>query len=543
MTTTSLANEFRCFRFTHSFGEEGFLSLNSSGFDWRPKVQSSGGDDRESIEFKEVSEASSMLTSKGYQFRILLQDGTFMAFTGLKKEELSAIQSYLSKEPKISVKVVPFSTSGYNWGDIKISGNQFQFAREQQHTEENSQEGEEEVFSFDLSEVKGCTINPKQQELVLDFHSDEIAEKKEDCLVQMRFVLPKDEGGTPVLETLQKTIMDRAGILSETGDSICSFKKLPFVYPRGRYDMDFYKKFTNLVGGTFAFNIHYRSIIQMFLLPKPKENRTYFVIHLETPFRLTRKAFFHLVFDFDKKEVFSQSNPLKINLTKEELEKPEFKDLSHRMVGCTFEVIAKILRALSQKRIIGTGTFSSFENESCIKCTYKANEGHLYLLEKSLLYLYKPEPIYVRHEDIRNIKFLRIDDQQQASKSFDICLVLKVDRSIIFANVQKQEYEKFLAFMKLKNISTKASMDSNNEVAQEMAQEPQDEEEEDNEDEEDEDEEDEEDENFKEDDDDDDSGEEDYIVEGNEAESLQKDLQAEEAQPLPKKRKTTSNKN
>ena len=134
------------------------------------------------------------------------------------------------------------------------------------------------------------------------------------------------------------------------------------------------------------------------------------------------------------------------------------------MSGPSFEVVAKVFRALSGKKIIGAGSFSSFENESGIKTSHKANEGHIFFLEKSIFFLYKPI-IYCRHEDLKSrlkfnffffnffsVKFSRANTLDHGSRFFDFVLYAKNGTSYSFQNIEKNEYDKLVEFLKNKSI-------------------------------------------------------------------------------------------
>ena len=45
------------------------------------------------------------------------------------------------------------------------------------------------------------------------------------------------------------------------------------------------------------------------------------------------------------------------------------------MNGLLYEVVAKVFRSFSEKKIIGTGTYTTHDNEKGLKCTLKTTEG------------------------------------------------------------------------------------------------------------------------------------------------------------------------
>lgn len=63
--------------------------------------------------------------------------------------------------------------------------------------------------------------------------------------------------------------------------------------------------------------------------------------------------------------------------------------------GKTFDVITRILKSLIGKSVIVPGDFKSVKNQYGIACSYRAQSGHLYPLNRSFLFIVKPV-IFVR---------------------------------------------------------------------------------------------------------------------------------------------------
>jgi structure-specific recognition protein 1 len=314
-------------------------------------------------------------------------------FIFLKKKNLPFLSSLLQQDFNIRLKDIAVSYKGHNWGDFETKSQILSF---------NSPEGEE-VFSVNMTDIKTCQTQPKSHELTLDLHSNEKIENKEDMMVQLRFVYPKEDAEEQLNDIKDKISQHIDTTVLDSGENICVLEKLPFIVPRGRYNVEIFDKFMRLSGGTFLFKINFKNINQMYLLPKPGGTHMFFVISLDTPVRITRKPIFQLLFLFEKSQVISSDSPLKMNLTNEELEEYKGKGIQNKMSGPVFEVVAKVFRAFSGKKIIGAGTYSSFENESAIKCSHKANDGHIFFLEKSFFFLYKPI-IYCRHDELKSRK-------------------------------------------------------------------------------------------------------------------------------------------
>jgi structure-specific recognition protein 1 len=110
------------------------------------------------------------------------------------------------------------------------------------------------------------------------------------------------------------------------------------------------------------------------------------------------------------------------------------------MTGLVYEVVAKVFRCFSEKKIIGGGSFNSHNNEKGIKCTHKTDEGSLFFLDKTIIFCYKPV-ICFRNEKIKggNIfyKLVKFGRNDQSSRFFEIYFYLKDGKEYNFSNIQK----------------------------------------------------------------------------------------------------------
>jgi Nucleosome-binding factor SPN, POB3 subunit len=88
-------------------------------------------------------------------------------------------------------------------------------------------------------------------------------------------------------------------------------------------------------------------------------------------------------------------------------------------------VITKIFRGLSGKKVImPSKDFVSHHGHSGVKCSIKANEGLLFCLDKSFMFVPKPAT-YVQIENIAVITMSRVGGAVSASRTFDITMTLK----------------------------------------------------------------------------------------------------------------------
>ena len=74
-----------------------------------------------------------------------------------------------------------------------------------------------------------------------------------------------------------------------------------------------------------------------------------------------------------------------------------------------------------QRRML---TRSSHHQQSGVKCSIKANEGHLYCLDKSFMFVPKPAT-YIAFDNIAIIVMSRVGGAVSASRTFDITITMK----------------------------------------------------------------------------------------------------------------------
>lgn len=89
------------------------------------------------------------------------------------------------------------------------------------------------------------------------------------------------------------------------------------------------------------------------------------------------------------------------------------------------QVVTKIFRGLSGKKVImPSKDFVSHHGHSGVKCSIKANEGLLYFLDKSFIFVPKPST-YIQLENVAIITMSRVGGAVSASRTFDITVSLK----------------------------------------------------------------------------------------------------------------------
>lgn len=141
---------------------------------------------------------------------------------------------------------------------------------------------------------------------------------------------------------------------------------------------------------------------------------------------------------------------LDLNMTEELLE-TKYKDkLDSHYEAPIHHVIAKVFKGLSGKKIImPSKDFVSHHNMNGVKCSIKANEGLLFCLDKSFMFVPKPAT-YVQIESIASITMSRVGGALAASRTFDITITLKNGQGEHqFSNINREEQQPLEAFFQV----------------------------------------------------------------------------------------------
>lgn len=86
----------------------------------------------------------------------------------------------------------------------------------------------------------------------------------------------------------------------------------------------------------------------------------------------------------------------------------------------------------------------------------KANEGYLYPLEKSFLFIPKPTT-FIPFNEIGVVNFTRVGTQSGgSSRTFDMKFHMKSGSDVQFSSINREEYSSLEDFLRQKNIKVKS---------------------------------------------------------------------------------------
>ena len=273
----------------------------------------------------------------------------------------------------------------------------------------------------------------------------------------MRFYVPPDPDMDPedpsLAELLHQSIMKTANIKKTTGNVIVEFDetKGTFLTPRGRYTIELYDRFLRMRGQKYDYKIKYDDISRLFLLPKPDDVHTAFVISLDKPIRQGQQRYQHLVLQTTK-----ETSEVTVNLDEEILQKEYNGDLQPVMHGSLSNLVAKTFKVICRKKVFIPGKFANANQQACVKCALRANEGLLYPLEKQFIFIHKP-PVLIRFDEVESVEFQRYAGGQGSTRNFDLCVALKNDdkKEYVFSGIDRSDYTGLYNFLSSKKIRIK----------------------------------------------------------------------------------------
>ncbi|KAH7885252.1 SSrecog-domain-containing protein [Phlebopus sp. FC_14] len=440
--------------------EVGKFRVASSGMAWK------GEDDDKvtALPSGDIKWAQWFRVARNFQLRVGLKDRRRETFDGFVREDHDKLATLLKQHFGVTLEVKDVSFKGWNWGVTDIQGQDLAFLVSNKTS-----------FELPLNQVANSNIAGRT-EVSLEFAPSGPAGKKAsrnapDEMVEIRFYVPgthtrvrgsdagsqksdAEEDGEEVsaAQAFHDAIKDKADIGQVSGDLVLSFEEVLVLTPRGRYDVDMFLEFLRLRGKTYDYKILYSSISRLFLLPKDDQH-VLFILGLSTPIRQGQTRYQYLVMQFAREE----ETTAELNMAEEEISK--YDRLKKNYEDPTFEVVSGVFRALSKKKIIGSGAFQSRDGHPGIKANLKAVQGDLFMLEKYIFFVSK-QPTLIELSDIHQCVFSRVGASMgaNAARTFDLKIVTKSGPEYTFTSINKEEHEPVETYLKDKKVKLKNEM-------------------------------------------------------------------------------------
>ena len=243
-----------------------------------------------------------------------------------------------------------------------------------------------------------------------------------------------DIGEKSRAEIIKDEIVRKAKIGS-VSNSIAHIQDIQMITPRGKFDLYFTKNYLKIHGPSFNYQILNKNITKIFLLPKMDKHNHIFVLQLKAYVTQGNTQYPYIIFQI----LSDEETSLDLNFGEDSSLKNNFENLEKNNIleGKSLDVIAQLFNALIGVGVIISSPNFTFNTGPYIKCSYKVNEGTLYPLEKSLLFVHKPV-LYILHNDIMKINFARLQESAGQQRTFDIIVKTYKD-SFKFSGVDKNE--------------------------------------------------------------------------------------------------------
>uniref|UniRef100_A0A7S2K9C9 HMG box domain-containing protein n=1 Tax=Skeletonema marinoi TaxID=267567 RepID=A0A7S2K9C9_9STRA len=464
----------------------GTFTANEAGVSWK----SAAGTNDDNFETKKSLPADSIagalwtVFGKSGHLRILTKSTDKAAaaatkqhppayrYDGFPSSDYDTLASAFQSFYNIPLKRHSMSSAGNSWGNTNISNKHLVFR--QCILEDADEEGQEEfeprdgdeMLSMDLGEVSQCVLpGNNRNEIEMQFLESEQVEAGTDQLVAIRFYVPPDmdvdpsdkEAATPA-EVLQSRIMQVASVKKTSGSIIAEFdeSKGTFLTPRGRYSIELYDSFLRMRGAKYDYKIRYDDISRLFLLPKQDDMHKAFVIALDKPIRQGQQRYNMLVM-----QCTNEPSELDVNLDEATLEKEYGGQIQSHMTGSFSNLVAKTFKVITKKKVFIPGKFANANQQACVKCALRANEGHLYPLEKQFIFIHKPA-VLIRFDEIESVEFQRYAGGQGSTRNFDLSVSLQSTpgdnlsvKEYTFSGIDKTNYSALYSFLSGKKIKIK----------------------------------------------------------------------------------------
>nr|POE72720.1 fact complex subunit pob3 [Quercus suber] len=455
--------------------QPGKCRLAESGLGWKP----SGGQTF-TLDKSEFISAQWSRAARGYEMKIYARNAGVVQLDGFKPDDFDTISKCFKVWYGVEFLQKEHALRGWNWGKGELGRNELTFNVRNQP-----------AFEIPYTEISNTNLAGKNEvavEFSLPADGDDTgtnghlggarAKGKKmggavDQLTEMRFYIPgtetrkgknsegdEDQDGDEeehnAANLFYEQLMDKAEIGEVAGDTYATFLDVLHLTPRGRFDIDMYEKSFRLRGKTYDYKISFDHAKRFFLLPKPDDLHQLLCVGLDPPLRQGQTRYPFLVMQFKKDEEVN----IELNMTEEELKTKYNNKLQAKYEAPIGHVIAQIFKGLTGKKLFQpSADFSSHHQMAGVKCSIKANEGHLFCLDRAFLFVPKPST-YISFEQVAVITMSRVGGAVSASRTFDITVTMKNGAGEHqFSNINREEQAPLESFFKAKNLKTKNEMD------------------------------------------------------------------------------------
>ncbi|KAJ3323186.1 FACT complex subunit [Blyttiomyces sp. JEL0837] len=444
----------------------------------------------------EIRSAQWYRCARDFELRVEMVNGIVYRFDGFQRDSFDLLSDLLSSYYKVNLEPKELSLRGYNWGKAEFQGSMMMFNVH-----------DKTAFEIPLTDVAN-TAPVGKNEVSIEFVSPSNTEgpdgsitrtrMREDALVEIHFYLPgmamqsqiDETGGKKVLKDKDavkegkegqeegeiadeeedvvldddgeavtaaaifcETIKSRADVSATQGDSIVTFADLLCLTPRGRFELDMGATSFRIRGKSNDYKILFKSIRNMFLLPKPDDLHYMFIMQLDPPVRQGQTRYPFLVFQFDRDEEIDATLRLEDDVLQTQYEGRLRKDYD----GLIYIVVSEIFKGLTNMKVITpSGTYKSSQGQPGLKCSLKAHEAFLYPLEKHFLSFPKPTTL-IPYSEVSVVTFARVNAAANTTRTFEV-RIKTAGGETTYSSIPREEYEALEEFCRSKKMKVTAEL-------------------------------------------------------------------------------------
>lgn len=318
------------------------------------------------------------------------------------------------------------------------------------------QHDSKKLFNIDFNKVS--KVSSVRNDLILEMSSKDVP-KAGLSLAQVRFHVPNQQlpAKPSSAELLQRRLQKHIKLDQNLQQKFFEFQGLSFLVPRGKYDLTIYLDTFQLHGCTYSYSIHYGNISKCFLLPMTDNMNLVFVIGYKKPIvqgkthynymliqlSLNRHATVDALATLDKLRAVNQS-------------------LMETYTGPLYEAFTSVFGLISENDIVlPSSSFRSHKDTNGVECTVKANRGILFMMRKSIMYIYKPSIYHFKYSEILLVRLHRVDVLSK-SKSFDMEIFSKSGQQVLFSNIMMAETKNLIKILKSKKVKLEKPKEEDN---------------------------------------------------------------------------------
>ena len=137
-------------------------------------------------------------------------------------------------------------------------------------------------------------------------------------------------------------------------------------------------------------------------------------------------------------------------------------NLQPEMTMALSSCIAKLFKVLTETPVYVPKTFKSFRDDFCFRCSHKTQDGLLYPLAKSMIFINKPT-VVLTYDEIEQVEFQRyLPSANSATKNFDLLITVKRDANFAaggkeisyqFTSIDRSEYNYIFDYFESKKLN------------------------------------------------------------------------------------------